>query len=125
ADEIIHRGSLQRPERLERPVALPRLDVDALLGGGRGALPAGIGRAALHPRLEVRDHLGRELALRRHLELLVLVADRLDEEALVEVARDDGRAGLAALEQALARVDVELALQLLRLRAVAGVAAVD
>ena len=47
---------------------------------------ARIGRAHLHPLLEVLDHLVRQLAarlLRRHREILVCVADRLDEQAFL------------------------------------------
>jgi hypothetical protein len=55
-------------ERLEGPVGLHLLGIDARLRGARGAR---IGRAALHPGLEVGDLLGGEPLLGRHLEVVV------------------------------------------------------
>src|SRR6185436_10041210 len=75
------------------------------------------------PGLDVGDLLLRELLLRRHLEVVVGPAQRLDQEALRGVARDDRGAGVAALQHPLARIEIEAALQLRRLRAVAGRAA--
>jgi hypothetical protein len=89
-----------------------------------GHAVARVGRAHLHPRLEVRDYLIRELLLGRHRRVLVLVPQRLDEEAPVRVARDDGRSGDAALANTVAGVEQELAPHLLRLGRVALVAGV-
>ena len=44
-------------------------------------------RAELHPLFEDRDFLVRQLLLRRHLEVGILVADRLDDQRLVRIAR--------------------------------------
>src|SRR5438046_2780743 len=50
------------------------------------------------------------------------MADGLDEQARLGVAGDDRGPGLAALADGVARVQAEVALQLFRLGAVAGVA---
>src|SRR6185436_17616252 len=53
-------------------------------------------------------------------------ADRLDEEAVIGIAGDDGRgAGLAALQGALPGVEPEAGLDLLGVRGMAAVALVD
>ena len=104
-------GLLRRPERPELP---------ALREIGRTGAPAAPGRpgprvggAHLDPGLEVRDDRVRELPLGGHPELLVAVADRADEQALVGLAGHDRRAGVAALAEALAAVETEPAPQLL------------
>ena len=76
-------------------------------------------RAILHPRREVGDFLLRELGLGRHLQVLVLVANRLDEQALARLAGDERGARVAALEHGLTRVEQQAALHLLARRAVA------
>ena len=50
-----------------------------------------------------RDVLVGQLALRRHLVVLVLVVDRLEQQAVGGVLQVDRRAGVAALEDRLAR----------------------
>src|SRR5204863_9303594 len=107
--------------------AVLRGDLHAFALGRRGlrGIAGGPGRAHLDPAGDVVDDRGRQLLLRRHLEVGVDVPDRLEEEALLRVAGDDRRAGVAALEDLLAAVEPEGALQLLRLGAVALVAALD
>ena len=59
------------------------------------------------------DRFGQQLA-RRHLERLVRVLDRLDQQAVLRVAGHDRRPALAALEHRLARVEPQPAAGLLR-----------
>ena len=84
---------------------------------GRAAAPAGpvlrVGRAHLDPGLEVGDDRVGELGLRGHPELVVAVADRPDQQALVRVAGHDRRAGVAPAAEALPAVEQEPAAQLL------------
>jgi hypothetical protein len=94
-------------------------------GDGFGHGDARIGRAHLHPRFEVRDLRIGQLLVRRHLEFFVLVTDGLDQPALVGIAEDNAGPGVAALEQAGARVEQQVRLQLVGFRAVALVAALD
>ena len=57
----------------------------------------------LDPFLEERDFGGGNFcSAERHLHFVVGVFDGLDEEALVRVAGDDGGAGFAAFEEAVA-----------------------
>src|SRR6185369_16890908 len=60
----------------------------------------------------------RELLLRRHLQILVAVADRLHEQALLHVAGDHRRPGVAAMAPAVPGIEPQAALHFL-LRAVA------
>ena len=77
-------------------------------------------RTEFHPFLERGDLVGAELlVLRRHLEVRVGVADGFDEQAFLHVARHDGGAGVAALEDGGGGIQREAALELLRLMAVA------
>src|SRR2546427_12210141 len=95
---------------------------------GLGALrdTARIRRAHFYPRLQVGDLFrGKLFVLWRHLEVFICVADRLDQKALFRVAGRDGRAGVAAFEQTIARVEQEAAFDFFRLRAVALVAVLD
>ena len=107
--------------RLKRPVAASLL----WIRGGVERLRLGtarIGRAHVDPAFEIRDHPGGELwFLRRHLEIGVLVADGLEQEAL-GVACDEGGAGVAAGEQAGLQIEAEISAQFLRLGGVAVVA---
>ena len=63
-------------------------------GGGAGA---GVGAAELDPLFQRRDLGFGELLLRRHLELFILILNGPDEEALLGMKGNDGRAGVAAL----------------------------
>ena len=53
-------------------------------------------RAELHPFFQRRDFFVGQLFLRRHLEVRILVTDRLDHRRLVRVAGHDRRAGVPA-----------------------------
>jgi hypothetical protein len=82
-----------------------------------------IGRAHFHPRREIGDLGFVQRFLRRHGEILVQTPHGFDEQTLLRIAGDDGRAAVPARAQALARIQAQAALQLLRLGAVALVAA--
>ena len=66
-----------------------------------------------------------ERALRRHLEVAILVADSLNQPGLLRVAGHQRRTSVTALEQALPGVERKAALVLFRRRAVTLVAALD
>ena len=105
---VLHGGRRRELHGLEGPpyFALAGVGVFAL-----GRAGAWVGRAHLDPRDEVGDlRVGELLALGRHLEVRVRVADGADERGLVRVAGDDSGAGIAALEHALAGVEREAAL---------------
>ena len=50
--------------------------------------------------------------LRRHAQIFIGVSNRLDEQAFLRVPRNDGRAGLADFQQAVARIEKEAAFEL-------------
>ena len=113
--------------RLKGPMFTALREVNAA-ARGRGLAVARIGRAHQNPFLEVGDDGGRELATvfwRRHLEVLVGVADGFEEEALLQVAGNDSVAGFAALTRAGAGVEEESALEFLGSGGVACVAFLD
>jgi hypothetical protein len=114
---VLHGGRRDGAHRLEAPPF-------HALGGDLGPraregflcrLIARVRRAEGDPFLEIRDHRWFELrALGGHLEVVLLVLDRAEQQALGGFAGDDHRAALAALLPAGARVEAEAALLLLR-----------
>ncbi len=98
--------------RLEGPEFAALLDVDLGLGDGFPFGP-GIGRAHGDPLLEGLDFERGELALGGHLEVLVLVADRMEQQAFLGLAGNDGGSGVAAGLPAGHVVEPEAALDLL------------
>ena len=96
-------------------------DVDRPFRRHAGEARARIGRAELHPFLEVRDLLVREFALGRHAKIFVPITHGLDERAVVEIARHHSRTAVAAARPAIAVVEPQAALGFL-LGAVAFVA---
>jgi hypothetical protein len=105
---VLHGGHGGFLHGLEGPVVF----ADAGVGGvaALADVAAGIGGAAADPLGEIGDlGVGEFLALGGHLEILVLVADGLDEERLVGLAGDDGGAGVAAGEGGFAGVEEEAA----------------
>ncbi len=122
ADESINAlVRMLRGERLKRPPGFV-----ATLGFDRRTV-ARIGRAQLHPRHQISDHgVGQLRFLRRHFQILDLVPHGLDQQTFLRLAGDDGGfSGIAALLPAGFRIEVKVALELLRLRAVALVAMLD
>ena len=109
-----------RFDRLEGPEVLALGEVGLL--GELGLAVARVRRAHEHPLLEVGDDLGRELLLGRHELVLLLAANRRDEQAALEIARLDGVASRAAHPDALARVQQQTAFDLLRLGGMALIA---
>ena len=79
-------------------------------------------RAGFDPLAEILDDFGSKTFLRRHLEVFVLVGDRLDEQACLHITRDDRRTGVTTGEEVLEVIDLERALHLVRCGAVARVA---
>src|SRR5207302_972429 len=94
-------------DRLEGPVSL-RLEARRLAARGRGPR-----RPLADPGGEVAGNPGVEPLAGRHLEVGVLVADRLDQQARSGVARHDRRPMLAALDERLARIHPQAAAGLL------------
>ena len=115
-------------QRLETPPVFARLE-RGVPGHGvrrrcRRRLIARIGCALIHPRHKIRDDGIRELgAILRHLGIRILVADALDEQALLRVAGKERRPGIAALAQSVTEIHAQPAF-LLR-RPVTFVALVD
>ena len=98
----------ERPEPSRRFV--PSRDRAAI--GRGGSREAGRGRprgSHLDPRGQRLDLGRRELLLRRHRDV-ALVADREDQQAPLRLAANDRRAGDAALQESLERVDAQLRL---------------
>lgn len=84
-------------------------------GGGDDGAGAWIGGPEAYPRFEGGDFFRGEFTAdavfeRGHLEVFVGVANRLNEEALVGVAGDEGGAGGAAFEQGVTGVEREAAM---------------
>ena len=73
----------------------------ALDGGGAVWRGAGVWRAHLDPRDQAGNLRVREfLVFRRHAQFIIRVTHRLDEQAMLRIARRDGWPGVAALAQA-------------------------
>src|SRR5262249_40925355 len=99
-------------ERPELPVVRRDFEAGVLVrwANDRGGLrPL---RSLLDPGCERGDLRGIELPLRRHLRF-VFVIDRFDEQTLLRVAGDDGRAGVAVLQHGVARIKAQAARVLL------------
>ena len=94
-------------DRLERPegALFGGYDVFAgFCGGGYWGVRPDC--AGFYPGGDLFDFFVLEAALRRHFQL-ALLADGLDEQAVVRVARGDCRAGFTAFEQGLAGAHFE------------------
>ena len=106
-------GHLRLAQRLPGPVLLPELLVlrRSACRSTTGRVDLRPGGAVLDPLRQVGDLLGRELLLRRHLEVVVRRAGP-PGSAGSSPARPGTTAGppLAALEQAVAVVDAQAAL---------------
>ena len=63
-------------------------------GAGRHCSAAGIGGAPGHPSLQVLDLLGRKRFFGRHLQIPVLIANRVDDQAFFDIPRHQRRAGV-------------------------------
>ena len=120
-------GDCGLADGLERPVFF----ADAAVAGGGGTGlgrggDAGIGGAAADPLGEVGDlRVSEFFALGGHLELVVFVTDRGEEEATRRLAGDEGRAGVAAGKEGGGGVEEETALDAVGIVAVALVTMLD
>src|SRR5262249_46121863 len=102
----------------------------ACLGGnGVGAVAvAGFSRSGIrcshfYPCFEISNLFLRKFApFRRHLKILVGIADGFDQQAFSGITGNDCRAGIAALENALLCVQKQTAFDLFRVATVARVA---
>ena len=120
---VLHHRNRRSFHRLIRPVLASLVPIHLQRSHGTGGVQPRVRRAHANPRLEVRDDLGGEaLALGRHHLVGVGGLQCLEKEAFLRLARDDGGAAGAALEQAVLAVHIEAALELLGLRGVALVA---
>ena len=90
--------------------------------GGRRAVPW-IGRAAGDPGFEVGDHPVGQSHVRWHLQ--TVVAEGLEDQTLVDVARHDGWTGFTSTPDPVPRVECQAPFDFVRSRRVALVAVVD
>src|SRR5206468_850100 len=65
--------------------------------------------AHLHPGFEIRDLRRIERAGRRHFETLMLARHCLDQKAAIGIPGNDGRAGLATLQNEFTRIETKIA----------------
>src|SRR4030095_8418928 len=110
---VTHRrhGGLDR--QLISPEFPTFLDTHSGLLPREDRINARIGSADLHPMFEIGHLLGIEALFRRHLKVRVMVANGLEAEALLRIARDQRRAGITAFGPAFAGVESQTALLLL------------
>ena len=110
---VFHDRQRGRGERAKRPPLAGLVPVDALLRfhGGDRVGGTRVGRAPAHPGLEIGDDVRGQLLVRRHRNVLARVAQRLNEQARVGIARREGGTGETALLHARARVEQQAALQ--------------
>ncbi len=109
-------GGVDGGQRLKAPVTGTGLQVERTgRSGRRGGFGdfAPPGRAFADPFDQNRDLVGGQLRLGRHL-IRFAVADGIDQQALVGLARHDGRRGVAPRQHCLARVEPQVALVLFR-----------
>src|SRR5262249_27721164 len=110
---VLYRRQGDIPQRLERPVLAPFLEVKITFFNVAGNLVIGPEGAPFDPCDHVGDLVGAQLAARRHLQIAILVAYRLEKEALLRRARDDGGSALAALQEPGTAVQPQFRLRLL------------
>ena len=119
---VLHSRHGRFADRLERPVRTARIGIDS-----RGPLGCGIGsgirRPHRDPSLQDADLRLRQLSPRRHLERLV--ANRLDQHALLRRSGHKGGTAVPPLDPPSAAVETQAPLEDLRLRGVARVTMLD
>jgi len=99
--------NFRRNERPERPSFL---EIDR--GHSHGGSVAWIGHAAFDPLGEIGDDRVRQFPLGRHLLELGIVPDRPEQQAFLEIARNDRRSTVAARADTGARIELQSALEL-------------
>ena len=110
---ILDGGHFRIGQRLPGPMFGPELSIFGFrLAERRWHSHCRPGGAALDPRRQVGNFFGRQrlVAFGRHPPLDVLERHALQQQALRRVAGHDGRAVVAAVEQAVAVVDAQAAL---------------
>ena len=121
---VLHFGNGRLRDGLEGPVITSLARETSEFGGAARRH----GRTHLHPLFKDSDFVIRQLSarlLRGHRELGIVVTDGLDEERLLEVARDNRRAFVAALVGAVHGIEDEATFGGILLSRVALVAAID
>ena len=121
---VLHFGNGRLRDGLEGPVITSLARETSELGGAARRH----GRTHLHPLFENGDFVIRKLSarlLRGHRELGIVVTDGLDEERLLEIARDNRRSFVAALVGAVHGIEDEATFGGILLSRVALVAAID
>ena len=111
---ILHR----RDRRLRHPLIGPMLPgfflVEDVMRRLLRSSHARIGRTHLDPSFQIGDLIVRELpVIGRHLEIFVLIADRLEEEAFPGVSGNDGRTGVPAFQHSFLGIEEQAALHFL------------
>ena len=110
---------------LQRPVLPSKIPVDLLSRSrGRWSVPR-ISSAHRNPLLKIGNHLVRQLTRRWHLIRILAVPNRLNQQTLIQLPRNDRRSGITTQLRALPTVQQQPTLQLpvrLRLRGVTLVA---
>ncbi len=125
----MHVGRRPSADRLPGPMgAFAAFQVELRLRRGRCHLGTGLGRPGsshFHPGRESGNLLGRQLAVRRHLQGDVVVAHGLHQQAFVWFARHNRWACIAANEQRRPVVEQQPSLQLFSLCRMTLVALLD
>jgi hypothetical protein len=88
---LFHFGRVRLSQRLKHPQRRVRT-----LRRLHGLSVTRVVGAHPHPRLEDGNLLVTQLAVRRHLQKVILVADGLQQQTFVGTPRDDGRTAIAA-----------------------------
>ena len=92
---------------------------------GERCVAARVRRPHRNPCFQVADRRGRQFLFWRHTQVVVVVAHRLEEQAVGRLARNDRCSQAATLSQRHTRIDAQAALRFLGGRAVAGVTMLD
>ena len=121
---IANRRQRRDFRRLIRPELPPLLDVD-LNFRALGHAVARVGRAHIHPRLEVRNHRIGQSLLRWHLAIFVFGFKCIDEQTFRRLPRHDRRTAIAAQPQPVPRIERQSAANLLRIGGMALVTLLD
>ena len=104
------------------PLLPGRFVIDGHLHPAAHGRVAGIRRTHRDPLFEDGNFLAAHSRLRRHLEIGIAVANRVNEETFIRITRNDGRACIAALLPRAAPIEPEPPLAFVRLLRVALVA---
>ena len=115
---VLHRRNIRAGDRAKAPELFPRFNIHHGWQHAHFAFPR-IGRSHRDPLLEVGNNGIRQLAIGRHLERIV--AQRAQQQALVDIVRHDGRAGFAAAPDARSCIEQQAPTNILRIGRVASI----